>query len=1084
MYIREKFVNNETFVCKSGDDIIWVKLDKTILSLNSDLYICLCYVTPDDSSRQSLIETNIFDRLMESMVSVENKTQNNCNFLICGDFNSRSSDNPDFVIDDDPTHISVLPDDYTPDNFMQRFSEDQGHTNNNGLYLLDFCKQTGMRIMNGRVGEDYGIGKYTFVGHRGCSVVDYVLAKPELFDFITHFKVHEPNILSDHCLLTFSFEFGVIEEVNMQSDRNENVKGKYKWKKELKKEFIDEIENDITTKKLSSLNEKISDCINSDQIKYCLSELVEILDTAAKPFFKKTQKSSDLVQNIPNGKEKPWYTNECHDKRFTFLYMLDKYRDSNSEQNRKNMAKARSEYKTLLRKCRYKHDKNNTDKLICAKFKNAKEYWNMLKELSHVKPANIPLSSFEQYFKAVNNPTDPFYIPDEDVLYFNEQYAKNEFDIIFDELNLDFTQEEVLNAIKQLKLNKSGGPDYLINEFLIYGKHIFTNTLCKLFNKIFETGCFPDEWTEGFIIPLHKKGSLTDVGNYRGITLLSILGKLFTRVLNNRLKDWAENYHLLIEAQAGFRAGMSTTDNIFVLHGVISHLINQGKKLYCAFVDFTKAFDYVVRENLWYKMIKYGIRGKILNVIKSMYSSVKSRVKYNNQLGNNFYCGLGVRQGECLSPLLFSLFLNDIEEHFIQAGMEGIDIITVKMFMLLYADDIVLFGNSAEQLQDSLNLLSNYCKRWKLTVNINKTKVMVFRKGGALPRNLTFLYNGNELEIVRNFKYLGIIFTAGGSFSETQNTLSGQAQKAIFKINKYLYRFTFISPKHKLELFDKLVTPILNYGSEVWGFIQGNAIERVHLQFCKQLLGVKKTTQNDFVYGELGRTTLITKRYLNIVKYWFKILASGDRKYINIVYRMMLRDMDLKRNSVNWASLIKHLLMSLGFYDVWLAQGVGDYNVFILTLKQRLSDNFIQNWHSRLESSSRATFYSSVAIFQLQPYLEKINVVKFQKAVSRLRVASHRLEIEAGRWARPNRIPINDRICRVCKVLEDEYHFVIECRLYEELRNKHIPKYYWLRPSMLKFVQLMKSDKVKLIRNVSQYILHAFKLRSEIMYRA
>ena len=583
---------------------------------------------------------------------------------------------------------------------------------------------------------------------------------------------------------------------------------------------------------------------------------------------------------------------------------------------------------------------------------------------------------------------------------------------------------------------------------------------------------------------MHKKGSLTDVGNYRGITLLSILGKLFTRVLNNRLKDWAENYHLLIEAQAGFRAGMSTTDNIFVLHGVISHLINQGKKLYCAFVDFTKAFDYVVRENLWYKMIKYGIRGKILNVIKSMYSSVKSRVKYNNQLGNEFYCGLGVRQGECLSPLLFSLFLNDIEEHFIQAGMEGIDIITVKMFMLLYADDIVLFGNSAEQLQDSLNLLSNYCKRWKLNVNINKTKVMVFRKGGALPRNLTFLYNGNELEIVRNFKYLGIIFTAGGSFSETQNTLSGQAQKAIFKMNKYLYRFTFISPKHKLELFDKLVTPILNYGSEVWGFIQGNAIERVHLQFCKQLLGVKKTTQNDFVYGELGRTTLITKRYLNIVKYWFKILASGDRKYINIVYRMMLRDMDLKRNSVNWASLIKHLLMSLGFYDVWLAQGVGDYNVFILTLKQRLSDNSIQNWHSRLESSSRATFYSSVAIFQLQPYLEKINVVKFQKAVSRLRVASHRLEIEAGRWARPNRIPINDRICRVCKVLEDEYHFVIECRLYEELRNKHIPKYYWLRPSMLKFVQLMKSDKVKLIRNVSQYILHAFKLRSEIMYRA
>ena len=134
------------------------------------------------------------------------------------------------------------------------------------------------------------------------------------------------------------------------------------------------------------------------------------------------------------------------------------------------------------------------------------------------------------------------------------------------------------------------------------------------------------------------------------------MGKLFTRVLNNRLKDWAENYHVLIEAQAGLRPGMSTTDNVFVLHGAISHLINQGKKLYCAFVDFTKAFDYVVRENLWYKMIKYGIRGKVLNIIKSMYSSVKSRVKYNNQIGNEFYCGLGVERASVYHLYFFHFF--------------------------------------------------------------------------------------------------------------------------------------------------------------------------------------------------------------------------------------------------------------------------------------------------------------------------------------------------------------------------------------------------------------------------------------------
>ena len=205
-----------------------------------------------------------------------------------------------------------------------------------------------------------------------------------------------------------------------------------------------------------------------------------------------------------------------------------------------------------------------------------------------------------------------------------------------------------------------------------------------------------------------------------------------------------------------------------------------------------------------------------------------------------------------------------------------------KIFFLLYADDIVLFANSAEELQEGLNMLSDYCKRWKLKINVSKTKVMIFRKGGMLRRNLTFFYDGELLEIVSKFKYLGIVFTSGGSFSEAQTTLAGQAQKTIFKMNTYLYKFTFFSPRNKLELFDKLVTPILNYGSEMWGFIQGNAIERVHLQFCKRLLGVKKTTQNDFIYGELGRTNFLTKQYLLIIRYRFKILVSAWKKCIRI----------------------------------------------------------------------------------------------------------------------------------------------------------------------------------------------------------
>ena len=118
--------------------------------------------------------------------------------------------------------------------------------------------------------------------------------------------------------------------------------------------------------------------------------------------------------------------------------------------------------------------------------------------------------------------------------------------------------------------------------------------------KILINGYFPEVWREGYVVPIHKKGKFDGVNNFRGITLFSTSGKSFTRILNNRLSEWASASAIYIEAQAGYRANMSTIDNIYVLHGLINHFINRGNRLYCAFVDFTKAFDYVNRDVIWY----------------------------------------------------------------------------------------------------------------------------------------------------------------------------------------------------------------------------------------------------------------------------------------------------------------------------------------------------------------------------------------------------------------------------------------------------------------------------------------------------
>ena len=158
------------------------------------------------------------------------------------------------------------------------------------------------------------------------------------------------------------------------------------------------------------------------------------------------------------------------------------------------------------------------------------------------------------------------------------------------------------------------------------------------------------------------------------------------------------------------------------------------------------------------------------------------------------------------------------------------------------------------------------------------------------------------------------------------------------------------------------------------------------------------------------------------------------------------------------------------------------YSKFISVLKQRLNDTFIQNWRARLDESSRAIFNKSIAAFHFQPYSENIHVYKFNQALSKLRVPSHRLEIEASRWCKPKRVPLNEKKCINCQIIEDGYHFIIECHLYNNVRKKYISKYFWTRPSMFKYVELINSTNQNCIQKLGAFIYHALKLRIELLY--
>ena len=147
------------------------------------------------------------------------------------------------------------------------------------------------------------------------------------------------------------------------------------------------------------------------------------------------------------------------------------------------------------------------------------------------------------------------------------------------------------------------------------------------------------------------------------------------------------------------------------------------------------------------------------------------------------------------------------------------------------------------------------------------------------------------------------------------------------------------------------------------------------------------------------------------------------------MYEVLDTDVNINPNKVSWVTLLKNLLSTLGFYQVWLAQSAGNVDVFIHVFKQRLSDVNIQNWNSRIENSPSSTFYKIIVSFDLQFYLKCDLPCHFRVAMSKLLLSSHNLLIETGSWHRPHSIPREDRTCNICNKLEDEHHFIIECSL-------------------------------------------------------
>ena len=616
-----------------------------------------------------------------------------------------------------------------------------------------------------------------------------------------------------------------------------------------------------------------------------------------------------------------------------------------------------------------------------------------------------------------------------------------------------------------------------IGEYLKIFGQTFEHTLLRLVNIIFSEHIYPSQWALNFLKPIFKKGCTSDADNFRGLAVGSAFAKLFSFILLKRLINFVGHKNLLSPKQMGFIKGNGTSDHIFFLQTLVEKVVKRGKKkLYTIFVDFKKAYDTVNRDVLMKRLQSLGINGIFMLNILAMYTKTEYCVKLKNGHTRTISSNLGLKQGCPLSPMLFNLYIDDIDYIF-DDKCDPICIQNHKINNFLYADDLVIVSESKQGLQRGIDKASEFAKAKQLTINVNKCKTMVFNPLGRYIRDL-FTLNGNTLEPVQSFCYLGFDIKCSGTVKYAMNILNDKGNKALRPLLCAISRFN-IPVKTSIRLFHTYVSPILLYNAENWSTLSDKDLEHLdkdflfsetssakiditHKKKLKNILGLSRSSPNLAIYGETGKIPLSIKSFRLTLNFWHRVTNLSNS---SLAKKALLETIELR---TSWIKTIERLINILN-----LADKIGNHEKFKKATKHALEDAYREHWTNSLNDCnfSRLFFYKKIKTdFRMESYLDSICFDQ-RRVIAKLRCSGHALEVEKGRHKGSTR---TERICAACGngQIEDEEHFLFKCNMYNSLKEK-------IKIDQLKVLQ----DFYNYINHdtLGQYLIEAFCLRDDII---
>jgi hypothetical protein len=622
-----------------------------------------------------------------------------------------------------------------------------------------------------------------------------------------------------------------------------------------------------------------------------------------------------------------------------------------------------------------------------------------------------------------------------------ENYTQEHENSDTEQLNEQISKEEINSAVHNAKRNKATGLDNVPLEVLI--NPICLEYMQKNVNACFNSGKTPRIWTKNIIHPI-PKGSTSDPNiplSHQGLHLIPAICKLYSSVLNSRLATWAEDNNVLVEEQNGFRKKRGCDDHLYVLSTILETKLKQKKPVFACYIDAHKAFDRVNHSLLWYRLLCLGIRGNMYRAIKSLYHDFECCVNVGGTLTDLFDVNIGVKQGCQLSPLLFAFFINTLAEEIKETriGVKTGDNVTG---ILLYADDVVLMAETGEELQILLNVLSKWCNKWRLTINISKTKVVHYRPSTHPRSTFQFSCGKEKLEIVQDYKYLGLVFDEHLKWEKTVRYLADSATRALECIIAKSKVFGGLPYNVYKTLYDSMVSPILEYGSHIWGQREFKCVNNVFYRANRYFMAVGKYMPNLAVLGEMGWEVPLIKQWANVVRYWHKLnrmdIARLPRKYME----------GMKSRNTAWYKRLKDKLDNLRLLHIT------DHNYMktrskkyvVQEVKTSLSSEIESDWYDKLHNDKRQnpllsnklrTYRRYKTSIYSEPYIVKNINRAHRRALAQFRGGTAPLRIETDRYSKQQYIPVSKRLCQMCSLqkTEDEMHALCECPLYDDLRE-------------------------------------------------